>query len=192
MSREVEYIKEFSDWNLVRIRTPMDGSCLIHAICKSYNKLYRLGSINGMVLDRHDFVRRLRSSLAKLFPNYYNQSTSLKKFSKELNGALSFGKDENDFTLSRMIKILDSDQSLDYSFFEFISDIFEKDIYVINSDTMDFYNYGITYKSRPSIIILFLPKSQHFELVGKVNPDGYISTLFSPDNPLISLARNKY
>ncbi len=61
-----------------------------------------------------------------------------------------------------------------------------KDIYVLNLPKGDVEIVGddeLLYKGRDSIVVLYMPG--HYDLVGVLNPDNSISTLFSADNPFI-------
>lgn len=178
--------------NLVRIRTPTDGSCFFHAIAKSYFKPY---ITNDLKTTRQDFVKQLRRDLAVKLgskvdprnpesPLYYDLLSrgNLKDFSKTLP----------QYSLANIQEELNSDRPVDNVYNEFISDQLDKDIYILDMTKQDVYVTGsdddILYKDRPSIVILYLPG--HYELVG-INDNGVIRTLFSHDHDLILAIRDR-
>ena len=95
-----------------------------------------------------------------------------------------------------MQKELNSDFSVDNVYNEFISNQINKDIYILDMVKQDVYMTGdddeILYKTRPSIVILYLSgkykSSGHYELIG-LNENGYIKTLFDSDHDFIQNIR---
>ena len=178
--------------NLVRLRTPTDGSCFFHSIAKSYFKPYIMNTLN---ITRRDFIKQLRKDLAVKLgskvdprdpdsPLYYDLLSrgNLRDFSETLP----------QYSLINIQNELDSDEPVDNVYNEFISDQLDKDIYVLDMTKHDVYVTGsdddILYKGRPSIVILYLPG--HYELVG-LNDNGVIRTLFGPDHDLILAIRDR-
>ena len=183
--------------NMVRIRIPTDGSCLFHAIARSYFKPYITGKLNGKVFDRTKFIRDLRQSL------------SIKLGSKEKGGltyyeTLSRGqlpeiaKTMPAYSLTNLQQELNSSRSVSHIFHEFISDQLDKDIYILDAAKRDVYMMGdddeILYKHRPSIVLLYIPSNQekegsgHYELIG-LQDDDNIRTLFDPTDEFIGAIR---
>lgn len=181
--------------DLVRIRTESDGSCLFHAIAKSYYKPYIIGKIGGMAMNRKKFIRQLRADLSYKLAEAVDpiDPDSLTWYETISRGKLpELSKDLPEYSLENLQKLLDSNKSLGNIFNEFLSDQFDKDIYILDGMKKDVYITGddsdILYKNRPSIVIYYLP--HHYELVG-LKQDNNIQTLFEPDHPLIIAIRNR-
>jgi len=179
--------------NLVRIRTPTDGSCFFHTIAKSYFKPYITGKLNGESFNRKEFIRKLRKDLSIKLGTRINPSSPDSPIYYEVlsRGKLpEFSKSVPVYSLANMQKELDSDNPVDNVYNEFISDQLNKDIYILDMIKRDVYITGyddeILYKQRPSIVILYLPG--HYELVG-LDEDGVIKTLFDTNHDLIRFIR---
>jgi len=178
---------------MVRIATPGDGSCLFHAIAKAYSVVYKTGVLDGVPLNRRDFIRNLRRQLSERLAE--KNPKGERYYDLLGKGEVAkLGKELDEYTLKSLQALLDSDRHVGYEFLQFISDILTKDIYVLNEPTRDVYVTGDTdesstlYMGRPSIVILSL--GNHFELVGITEPEG-IRTLFSPNHPFISAIRDR-
>lgn len=177
---------------LVRIRTIGDGSCFFHAIAKAYFIPYKIGMIDGIAIDRREFIRELRKDLSiKLGEEIDNGG---KRYYDILSrGKLGeIGKEMKEYTLENMQKELNSSLPVDNVYNEFISNILNKDIYILDYITKDVYITGddddILYKDRDSIVILYIPG--HYELIGEEKNEG-ILTLFKPENELIKRIRER-
>jgi hypothetical protein len=185
----------FSYPNMVRIRTPQDGSCFFHAIAKAYFEPYIIGKLNNEPLNRKTFIRKLRKDLSNKLksrvdptdpesPIYYNKLSrgQLQEFSISVPT----------YSLENMVKELDSNLAVDNVYNEFISDQLDKDIYILDAIKQDVYITGyddeILYKNRPSIVILYLPG--HYELIG-LEENGNVKTLFDPDHNFIRAIRER-
>lgn len=184
--------KEFQYNGMCRIRTDMDGSCFFHAISKACSQEYIEEGINDKPLNRYDFVRNLRKDLSNILdkkkPNsdvtYYESISrgKLKEFSEHVP----------EYTLENMKNVLDSDKSVDNSYNEFISDVLNLDIYLLDPYIQDVYITGndmdILYKGRKSIVILAL--KGHYELIGIKNHD-FIKTCFDYKDDFIVNIRKR-
>jgi len=166
--------------NLVKVYTIGDGSCFFHAIMNSFYKPYITCMNNDIPVNRKEFIRKLRTDLSKNLKNHYNNLSrgKLPEISKDL---LSL-------TLENMEKTLDSNDFIDNRFNEYISNMINKDIYILDGKKQDVYITGkdddILYKNRDSIVLLYNEDRHHFELVGVIE-ENYITTLFKYDDPLI-------
>ena len=65
---DVKWDQGFEQWNLVRIATVGDGSCLFHAIANSFYQPYRTETINGKHVSRNKIISSLRKELAEKLP----------------------------------------------------------------------------------------------------------------------------
>lgn len=170
---------EFSDWDLYAVKTVGDGSCLLHAMLQGFYVGY------GKVRKDRNFMSRLRNELAdKLSEEFYSE---LHK------GHLSeFSKDVPEFTRASLQNTLRTNQYLGYGFLDFLSKVFDKDIYIISHATGDLYptdehRFCVTGK-RESLVLLY--SKDHFETIG-VKTNKTITTQFSYKNKFIKLLRRK-
>ena len=187
---KLEWEGIFKDFNLIRIRTDMDGSCFFHALAKAYFKPYILGKIDNEPFDRKEFIKNLRKDLSK--------KLGMKKGNKTYYELLSKGelaktsKEMPQYSLENMQKELDSYSPVSNIYNEFISNQLNLDIYILNSETKDVYMTGtdeiLLYKNRRSVVILYLPG--HYELIGVMYKDG-VETVFSPNSKFIGKIRKR-
>lgn len=181
--------------NIVRIGTIGDGSCFFHAVVKAFYTPYKIGILNGIPIDKRAFIQNLRKDLAiklvqkvdplnKNSPRYYDLlgRGKLKEFSKEMP----------EYTIENMQRVLNSNLPVDNSFNEFVSNLLNKDIYLLDYLNKDVYITGkdddILYKGRDSIVILVMPG--HYELIGLMTVNG-IQTLFPSDHTLIQVINQR-
>lgn len=183
----LQWDRNFKYDQMVRLYTIGDGSCFFHAVVKAYFIPYKLGYLNEQPLDRGVFIRNLRRDLARTLredPEVYKNLSrgQLENMSKTLD----------QFKLDEMIKVLDSDMPVDNLFNEFVSNVIDKDIYLLDLEKEDVYITGddtdILHKGRDSIVILTMPG--HYELVG-VERNGVIQTLFSHKDDFIVYIRER-
>lgn len=182
--------------DLVRLRTIADGSCFFHAIANAYFTPYRVGMINDKVFDRVDFISRLRADFASKLasPVQDGQSRQRKTYYETISrGQLpSLAKEYPRYRLKNMQEELSGSNSIDNLYNEFISNVLNKDIYLLDLMTQDVYMVGsdsdILYKGRQSIVILTMPG--HYELVG-LNQGNGIKTIFDPNSELILAIRQR-
>lgn len=169
----------FKDFNMIRIRTDPDGSCMFHAIAKAYFKPYITGKLGDKNFNRKEFVKNLRKDLSKILKTEYSKLSKgeLTKISKEMS----------EYSLANMEKELDSNSPVSNIYNEFISNQLNIDLYILNGIKRDVYMTGtddkLLYKNRKSIVILYLPG--HYELIGIMHPKDNIETYFSPGSPFI-------
>lgn len=175
--------------NLVRIGTPMDGSCFFHAIAKACMEPYQTQSYGEKHINRGEFVKRFRKTLSKtLNAPVCPHHPSIRHYHLLSRGQLpEFSKNVPHYSLSNMMNELDSNAPVDHAYNEFISNLIKKDIYLLDFQRQDVYITGddrdILYKDRDSIILLVLPG--HYELVGILVGENTIQTVFPPYHPLI-------
>ena len=187
------FLKEFP---LIRISSPLDGSCYFHAIAKAYFKPYIVGKVGDEVFDRQEFVKNLRRDLSIALGNKVNpQNPKSKTFYQTLaNGELEeISKAMPEYSLENMQKELNSNTPVSNYFNEFISNQLDVDIYILDAKKKDVYMTGsdlkLLYKERKSIVLLYLPG--HYELVGLMDNPNSIETCFSHSHPLISAIRSR-
>ena len=193
----LEWSGVFKDFDLIRIRTDLDGSCFFHALAKAYFKPYIIGKINDEPFNRKEFIKNLRKDLSKTLALKIDPEDPN---SKTYYSTLSNGELENiseqipNYSLKNMQKELySSTTSVSNIYNEFISDQLDLDIYILNSKTKDVYMTGsdnsLLYKNRRSVVILYMPG--HYELVGLMHQNKNIDTIFSPNSKFIEKIRSR-
>jgi len=187
----------FKDFNLIRIRTEMDGSCFFHSLAKAYFKPYIVGKIGDKVFNRKEFVHNLRKDLSKTLglkiePENSNSKTYYQTLA---NGELEkISKELTEYSLENMQKELESFSTpISNIYNEFISNQLELDIYILDLVKKDVYMTGtedhLLYKNRKSVVVLYMPG--HYELIGLIHKNKNVETLFSPDSALILQIRKR-
>lgn len=182
--------------NMVRVFTIGDGSCLFHGVISSFFSPYRKGELSGRPLDRRAFVLKFRQELAdKLAEPASPGDPSISWYQLLSRGQLpEFSRTVPEFSLPAMQAELRSGGSVDNKYNELLSEILNKDIYLLSSETKDLYITGndsdILFKDRDSIVILY--NRGHYEVVGVRDPsNSAITLLFKPDDPFIESIRTR-
>lgn len=179
----------FKDFDLVRIPTIGDGSCFFHALCSSFYVKYRQNPSK-----RKKIVQRFRKELAEILSERCKKNKSKTWYQYISRGQLpDISKYVPELDILNMKKELLSGGPVDNKYNELISEILNKDLYLINLLTKDVYITGddsdILYKGRDSIVILTMPG--HYELIGLKKNNGDITTLFSPNHSFIRRIRKR-
>jgi len=184
----------FAGFNMVRILSIGDGSCLLHSIANAYFTPYRLEKLNGLSVSRRQIVRQLRDELAVHLAEPVDplQPDGPRVYDNLANGEqVHLGKElPQEYGLEALLAKLRSDDAMGDEFIELISDRLDKDLYVLDAATRDVYMLGdgTFIKGRDSIVLLFLPG--HYELIG-LRVGGSIQTHFSPHHALIQAIRSR-
>jgi len=196
LNQEYEKIKIFKEFDLIRIRVPLDGSCFFHSILKAYFKPYIVGKIDGEAFNRKEFIKNLRKDLAKKLGSRVDPRDKKSKthYQTLSNGELeNISKDIPKYSLKNMQKELNSSSPVSNIYNEFISNELDIDLYILDAEKKDVYMTGtdedLLYKNRKSVVILYMPG--HYELVGLMNSDQEVETLFSPNSKLIQKIRER-
>lgn len=180
---------DISKWKLIKIATPMDGSCLFHAIANSHFTPYHNESYNGKYLSRRDIVKLLRRDMSVKLSERIPGENSKTYYDTLNNGNTSeFSEFVPEFRLSYMQSQLDSDNPIGYGYMEFIGNILEKDIYILDGCRHDIYvtdELPLTIKGNRNSIVLFYANG-HYELVGLLNNSGRVVTYFHPQHSFIT------
>lgn len=182
---EIEYLDWKNDFQypkMCRIRTELNGSSFFHALAKSYNIPYIVGhtSDGDIAINRTSFIKNMRNNLASTLEMYYQTL---------FNGKIAeMGQVLPEFSFENMKNVLESNQPISIFYNEYISNVIDKDIYLLdakNQDVLKIKNndLDILYKGRKSIVILIL--DQHCELIGIQSKDNFIKTIFNHDDEFI-------
>ena len=186
------YIKwegDYRKWKLVRFSTPMDGSCLFHAISNSFFEPYHSEHLNGKHISRAKIVSHLRKELSQKLASNISDESDSPTYYDVLNGGntSAFAEAVPEFTLSYMQDQLKSSFPIGYGYMEFIGNALDKDIYILEAIRHDIYitdELPLVIKGgRKSIVLYYM--NGHYELVGIEREDGTFDTHFSPDHSLI-------
>mgnify|MGYP000885030442 CR=1 FL=1 len=147
--------KLFDDKDAYGIRTIGDGSCLFHSIFFSLYEQYQVAEFE----ERQRMVIEFRKTISD------NLTEDI--YSKLLGGALC-KTDLPEFSLDNMKNELNSKNSIGYGYIEYISNVIEKDIYILEASKETLYVSDESKYSclgyRPSIILLYY--EGHYETVG--------------------------
>lgn len=175
-------LKHINYPNLVRISVPPDGSCYFHSILRCFSKTYITST------DRFNIVKRFRYLLSTLLENYYSGLS---------NGMLI---EFNDYTLNNLKNELDSNNSVDNVYQEFISNLLNIDIFIINLTREQICATGtdlnLINKNRNTIVLGYIePMVQnavgHYEVIG-ITDGIQIYTYFNFNHSFIRYIKNKY
>jgi hypothetical protein len=175
---------KFSYLGMFRSGALGDGSCFFHSIIQSHWKGYAdLGDCGNEL--RTDFVKRFRGELAELLVKYYPILS---------RGALPMSaKEYPRYELFNLQEELRSGKEVDNMFLELISEVLGIDIYLLHYEKRDIYAMGnddeILIKNRPSIVLIYLESSRHYESVGVITDSGERLMKFLPDCPFIQALR---
>ena len=197
---------DFTNWQLVRFSTPMDGNCLFHAIANSFFAPYHNETLNGKHLSRNQIITMFRKELALKLDTRVSDDPNSPTYYDTLNdgNTQSFAEAVPEFALKYMQEQLASNNPIGFGYMEFIGNALNKDIYILEAQRKDLYcmphELPLTIKGdRKSIVVYYM--NGHYELVGIQKEDGVFDTHFSPDHSLIKflyqrvqqiIARQKY
>lgn len=192
---EIHWENGFSNWPLVRFSTPMDGSCLFHAISNSFFAPYHTEMLHGRHVSREKMVAALRKQLAEKLADPISDQPDAPRHYDTLNGGntSAFAEAVPEFALTYMQSQLDSNTPIGYGYMEFIGNALNKDIYILEALRHDIYitdELPLTIKGNRCSIVLYYMNG-HYELVGCQNPDGTFDTHFSHDHSFIQFLYNR-
>lgn len=182
------------DYDLYIIKVPPDGSCFFHSILRAFHREYIETADSEY---RNVLVKKLRHSLSEALEetNEYTNTSEYDSlgngYYRKYNEAVKL-VDGDTHSLESLQKELKSNNPVDHSYIEILSNHLNIDIYLISSKTGDVYLTGtdrnLLYKNRKSIILLYTPG--HYDLIGikrltANNGPIIFDTLFSCDHDLI-------
>jgi hypothetical protein len=196
---EINWKNGFEQWPLVRFSTPADNSCLFHAISNSFFDPYHTETLHGKHVPRNRMIMGLRKELsqklaAKISPNPDKNGYHPTHYDM-LNGGntSAFADFVPEFKLEYMQTQLESPVPIGYGYMEFIGNVLNKDIYILEALRHDIYvtdELSLTIKGTRNSIVLYYMNG-HYELVGIQNIDGSFDTHFSPNHSLIRFLHNR-
>lgn len=188
----------FDAFPMVSISTIGDGHCFFHAICGASFIPYRTGRINGQPITKLDIVTDLRRSLARRLSQKIDLSNPSSPTYYDLLGNGEVAKLANEgesgkyYSLEEMVGRLNSSQYIGHEYFEFIGEILNLDIYILDGEKKTVYraadDLSSMYKGRLSVVLLF--EREHFDIVG-LRMDKGVATTFRSDNIFIEFLNDK-
>lgn len=193
---DIKWDDGFEQWDLVRFATPGDGNCLFHALANSFYQPYRTETIRGKHVPRNKIISLFRKELSEKLSKPISSDTNAPTFYETLNNknTLVFSKDVPEFTLDYMKNQLNSTNSIGYGYIEYIGNVLNKDIYILEASRKNIYKTDepkLSIKgNRPSVILYYI-NDNHYELLGIKNDDGTFSTHFSPEHKFVRFLYNK-
>ena len=192
----INWENSFQNWPLVRFSTPMDNNCLFHSIANSFFEPYHSEKLNGKSMNRKNMVLHLRKELSKKLASKIDESNpNSPRYYDVLNGGntSSFAEAVPEFALEYMQNQLESQVPIGYGYMEYIGDVLNKDIYILEAARKDIYKTDelhLTIKgNRRSIILYYM--NGHYELVGVHNPNDTFDTHFASDHSLIRFLNSR-
>jgi len=198
--QKIMWKQGFENWDLIRIDTIGDGNCLFHAIANGFFVPYHTGIVDGNKMTRREIIKQMRKEFSEKLSSPVSSELNSKTHYEIINSGKTSefpvcpDLPEDDFSLSNMKKQLDSDKYIGYGYIEYISNMLDKNIYILNDSNNDLYPFektellNIYKKNRPSIVIYY--KLNHYELVGIMN-NGIIDTYFDSDHTFIKFLYNR-
>lgn len=192
---EINWDNGFECWALVRFSTPMDGSCLFHAIANSFFPPYHEEILHNKHIKRATIISTLRKELSQNLALKISNEPNAPTHYDILNGGntAAFSEAVPEFKLSFMQGQLNSFTPIGYGYMEFIGNALNKDIYILEALRHDIYvtdELPFTIKGNRNSIILYYMNG-HYELVGLQTEDGSFDTHFSYNHTLIKFLRNR-
>ena len=189
--------------NMVALRTLGDGSCFFHAIFRAFSLTYMRGAKqdkqgNFMRIDRRRYIRDLRNELADELakPSDPKDPASPTHYQLLSRGQLSKMSTEMPaYKLEHMQRELRRGNAVNNLYHEYVSNLMEKDIYILDYKNKDVYYLGhsdqeLLFKGRSSVVILY--RGQHYETVGLACDRGTkIVTHFVAQHPFIEAIRGR-
>lgn len=205
--QKINWKQGFENWNLVKIDTIGDGSCLFHAIANGFFVPYYTEVINECKISRKEIIKQMRKEFSEKLSTPISSVPNVKTHYEIINSGktsefpVSPDLPEYDYSLANMKKQLDSNNNIGYGYIEYISNMLDKNIYILNESDNDLYPFGkddllnIYKKNRSSLVLYYTSSNNndnygHYELVGIMN-NGIIDTYFSPDHSFIKFLYNK-
>jgi len=205
--RKINWENGFENWQLIRIDTIGDRSCLFHAIANAYFVPYYTETLDGTKMTRREIVRQMRKELSEKLNSPISSDPNSKTHYEIINSGktaefpVSSELPQYDFSLTNMQKQLNSDNNIGYGYIEYISNILNKNIYILNEANNDLFPFekreylNIYKKDRSSLVLYYTAPMDdesydHYELVGIMN-NGIVDTYFDSNHTFIKFLYNR-
>lgn len=176
---------KFSELSLTKLSVPENNNSLLHAIANCYCSVYIMEKLNGISIDREQFIKRLRDQLAD---NLAHLNISDPRVGANLENR------------DKMKIYLQSENPLTINYIPILSIEFGYTIYIINTKTGSilqdyiYTNYLQANKDNlgySAIILLYNPQTEHFDTGSLLDPQMRYWTVFPPTHELILAIKNE-
>jgi len=156
-----------------------ESNSMLHCLATAFDDVYLLGKSDNIGLDKKESIRNYRQYLSQLLQQV-NDGISI--YEQLFNGqAVELSEENPNLSLSNMVGLLQSDDPITLDYLEFIANIIECDIYVLNFETGSLLNNS-PIKNRRSVILLYIDHSYHLVYVRREQCGQFV---FSGDDSLI-------
>lgn len=175
--------------NMIRKGVEADGSCFFNSIMTAIYEPYRCGHLNGVPFPKNMFIRDLREDFSVKLSQKIDAEFEDSPIQYDMlnNGELrELSKTFPTLELKNMKAILKENTMMDNRYNEFISNILDIDLYILDGEKKDIYplvtDDDLLYKQRDSVVLIYF--GMHYELAGvqEVNEEKY---MFESDHPFI-------
>jgi hypothetical protein len=163
--------------------TPKDGHCLLHAIAQATYLPYLTGIREGKPISKREIVRKIRRELLERVQKEYKMIAG---------GALANSSLWNDASKKENLEeVLKGSGQLGEEVKIVIEHFFEKNVLVVNSETLQLFSKYDYRPSRPSLVVYHTylddeKKIGHFEMVSvRERKSGIHATVFPDNHPFI-------
>jgi len=168
-----------------------DGSCFLHSVLRAISPEYTSKTRK----EKIEMVSDIRKELAEMLDKKPEGTNEEKTYYELLSrGELKeLSKTFDETKLETMKKFLRGKGWFNELYIEFISNVFDVDIYIIDHNKKDLYIRGsneLYFKNRNSIIIGYYSEL-HFDTLAIKDTNGKKRTYFSPSSPVVSCLKNK-
>lgn len=186
--------------DLITVTSPQNSNSYFNSILNAISEKYKMSLDNKLILNRDEFVVNFRKNLAtKLENNIPNNDNYHEANITYYEHIFS----ETDIKLDIIRKIIENsvpiDDLLEY-INQYVSEIIDKNIYIINSETKEILNNNFRFpniKSERDSIILILKYIEidnniyyHYDLATVRSSVGHSKTIFSNNNDIILFLNN--
>jgi len=186
MSAKNKYIS-FKNFKLVKIATIQDNSRFLHAFIQAFDR----GYLSMVMNDKKELIKNLRLELSNKILEKIDSSNII-YYDYLFNGKIKqLARSNNNYEKTIYINNLKNDYNFVNEYNELISEIFSKDIYLIDLDNNELFVdktvAKLTIKERDSVVIGF--SDGEYYTLGLIEPDKNIITHFSAYNSFITSIR---
>lgn len=205
--QKIMWKKGFENWDLIRIDTPGDRNCLFHAITNSFFVPYYTGIVDGNKMTRIEIITQMRKEFSEKLSTPVSSDPNSKTHYEIINSGktsefpILSDLPQYDYSLRNMKKQLSGSNNIGYGYIECISNMLNKNIYILNHSGNDLYPFektellNIYKKNRSSIVLYYTTPDDndsydHYELVGIMN-NGIIDTYFHSNHTFIDFLYNR-
>ena len=176
--------------NMIRRKTPGDGSCLIHSVLYSVSDAYREMELS----NREKLTRKIRDEMANNIRLYWDNIIVNKDLAKIVEDAIEKGTENEldddiiaQYSLENVVEDLKCDSFLNETLVRYLSLLFNINIIIYSVQNKNQYHLGveqiIDYDKQSTIIVAH--SGNHFETMGQKLGEDHVLLIFSNTHPTI-------